>query len=468
MSHLPIPSIFGKVLLQPNNATHTCTRKGKYTTSVHDGKRQRGRASKKIGCKAHMGVKMNADGGCVIKRIHFEHNHQLTLSPSMLVFLHSHKRVNPTLQDYIKDLQLSTVKHVNIMSFLTRLSGGRDKLGCHNRDVLNMKAKNARKESAHDVQKLFKFFDDMTAENENFYYDVHVGEDNRLNNIFWANASCRVAYADFGDCITFDTTYKSNKFHLPLAVFVGLSNHLLSSIFGVALMGDESVDSFKWYQCPSMATAIPQIFPRSLHKLCRWHIMRKHKDSLGKLYKLFPDLKDQLPAVLNHPLMPTEFEAAWHELVNKYNLHDVNVMVNLWNERKTWIFAYWKDVLCACMTSTQRSESMNHVLKNGFVREQHDLHIFAQQVNNCIQTRHESEAAEAIASMGVMKPLTRYGFDAQILEHYTRAVYGVFRERQFHSTGFRIKTSSQNTTEFLVHHYNQSREFAWSSHEFHL
>ncbi|XP_010230050.1 protein FAR1-RELATED SEQUENCE 5-like [Brachypodium distachyon] len=188
-----------------------------------------------------------------------------------------------------------------------------------------------------------------------------------------------------------------------------------------------------------MAKAIPQIFPRSLHKLCRWHIMRKHKDSLGKLYKLFPNLKDQLAAVLNHPLMPTEFEAAWHELVKKYNLHDVNVM---------------------------RSESMNHVPKKGFVREQHDLHVFAQQVNNCIQTRHESEAAEATASMGVMKPLTRYGFEAQILEHYTRAVYGVFRERQFHSIGFRIKTSSQNTTEFLVHHYNQSREFSWSRHEF--
>ncbi|PNT63076.1 hypothetical protein BRADI_4g11118v3 [Brachypodium distachyon] len=359
--------------------------KGKYTTSVHDGELQRGRASKKIGCKAHMGVKMNADGGCVIKGIHFEHNHQLTLSPSMLVFLHSHKRVNPTLQDYIKDLQLSNVKHVNIMSLLTRLSGGRDKLGCHNRDVLNMKAKNARKESADDVQKLFKFFDDMTEENENFYYDVH------------ANASCRAAYADFGDCTTFDTTYKSNKFHLPLAVFVGVSNHLLSSIFGVALMGDESVYSFKWVfstflkcmrgkqpicmltdQCPSMAKAIPQIFPRSLHKLCRWHIMRKHKDSLGKLYKLFPDLKDQLAAVLNHPLMPTEFEAAWHELVNKYNLHDVNIMVNFWNERKTWVSAYWKDVFCACMTSTQRSESMNHVLKKRFVREQHDLHIFTQ------------------------------------------------------------------------------------------
>lgn len=94
--------------------------------------------------------------------------------------------------------------------------------------------------------KYYSNFDDMTAENENFYYDVHVDEDNRLNNIFWANASCRGAYADFDDFITFDTTYKSNKYHLPLAVFISVSNHLLSSIFGVALTGDESVDSFKW------------------------------------------------------------------------------------------------------------------------------------------------------------------------------------------------------------------------------
>ena len=126
--------------------------------------------------------------------------------------------------------------------------------------------------------------------------------------------------------------------------------------------------------------------------------MRKHKGPLAKLYKLFPELKEQLAAVLNHPLMPAEFEAAWHELVEKYSLHNVAVMVNLWNERKDWISAYWKDVFCARMTSTQRSESMNFVLKRGFVKEQDDLHIFVQQVNNCIQARHEAENAEIDAS----------------------------------------------------------------------
>ena len=51
------------------------------------------------------------------------------------------------------------------------------------------------------------------------------------------------------------------------------------------------------------------------------------------------------------------------------------------------------------MTSTQRSESMNFVLKRSFVREEGNLHKFAKEVNNCIQTRHEAENAEKIASM---------------------------------------------------------------------
>ena len=91
-----------------------------------------------------------------------------------------------------------------------------------------------------------------------------------------------------------------------------------------------------------MAKAIPKNFPRSLHKLCRWHITWKHKVPLADLYKLFPELKDQLAAVLNHPLMPTEFENAWHALVDKYGMQDVNVIINLWAERESWVSAYWK------------------------------------------------------------------------------------------------------------------------------
>ena len=43
--------------------------------------------------------------------------------------------------------------------------------------------------------------------------------------------------------------------------------------------------------------------------------MKKYKDNLALLYKAHEKLKDGLNAVLNHPLMPSEFEQAWKNLI---------------------------------------------------------------------------------------------------------------------------------------------------------
>ena len=75
---------------------------------------------------------------------------------------------------------------------------------------------------------------------------MQLDESDRVKNIFWANASCRGAYQDFGDCVTFDTTYKTNKYHMPLGVFVGTNNHFQATIFAFSLIRDEDADSFRW------------------------------------------------------------------------------------------------------------------------------------------------------------------------------------------------------------------------------
>ena len=67
---------------------------------------------------------------------------------------------------------------------------------------------------------------------------------------------------------------------------------------------------------------------------------------------------------------------------------------------------------------------------------------------------------------GSGQTLTRYGFEKQVYGEYTRAAYSMFHEHQYNSTAFRIKTSQEHPTIYLVHHYNQSRKFSWSRHEF--
>lgn len=53
-------------------------------------------------------------------------------------------------------------------------------------------------------------------------------------------------YADFGDVVTFDTTHQTNIYGKPLAMFVGANHHLQNTLFGCALLGDETAETFKW------------------------------------------------------------------------------------------------------------------------------------------------------------------------------------------------------------------------------
>nr|XP_040251793.1 protein FAR1-RELATED SEQUENCE 5-like [Aegilops tauschii subsp. strangulata] len=258
-----------------NHKYFVCAFQGKHTTSVSEADRQQNKTSEWTGYNARMRVMVQEDNTCVAVDIEYNHNHQLMQTDDMLVFLRSHKNYDPTILEYVKLLQYHDVKHTTIMSMLSENEDGSYFLSMTGRDLLNQKAMNARKDDLDDVLKLVSFFKDMKAINDEFFYDIQVDKDKSIKNIFWSNASCQGPYQDFGDC---------------------------STIFAVALIRDEDAKSFKWPfdtflrcmsnkhptciltdQCPSMAKAIPQSFPDTVHKLCRWHIMKKYREYLALL-----------------------------------------------------------------------------------------------------------------------------------------------------------------------------------------
>jgi len=86
----------------------------------------------------------------------------------------------------------------------------------------------------------------MKGQNEYFYYEVQVDEQNVIKNVFWSHASQRAEYRDFGDVVTFDRTYKTNVYSMPLAMFVGSNHQLQNVVFGQALLQDEQANTFEW------------------------------------------------------------------------------------------------------------------------------------------------------------------------------------------------------------------------------
>ena len=108
------------------------------------------------------------------------------------------------------------------------------------------RAARRREEQADDVAKLLAFFAKCKKENPQFYSEIQTDKQGKIKSIFWSHASMQGEYADFGDAVTFDTTHKTNMYHKPLAMFVGANNHLQCTIFGFALLGDETVETFEW------------------------------------------------------------------------------------------------------------------------------------------------------------------------------------------------------------------------------
>jgi hypothetical protein len=60
-----------------------------------------------------------------------------------------------------------------------------------------------------------------------------------------------------------------------------------------------------------------------------------------------------------------------------------------------WIIVYFKGLYCGRMTSTQRSESTNRVLKDGFVNSVTLLHQFAEKMLEALQHMDHMDTEES-------------------------------------------------------------------------
>ncbi|XP_031267298.1 protein FAR1-RELATED SEQUENCE 2-like [Pistacia vera] len=101
----------------------------------------------------------------------------------------------------------------------------------------------------HDLvlEMLLQFnFLKMQKENSNFLYITDLDEECRLQNVLWVDARSRATFKEFGDIVTFATTYLTNKYDMSFATFVGVDHHVHSTLLGCGLISHEDTDTFLW------------------------------------------------------------------------------------------------------------------------------------------------------------------------------------------------------------------------------
>ncbi|KAH1154359.1 hypothetical protein GYH30_049864 [Glycine max] len=76
-----------------------------------------------------------------------------------------------------------------------------------------------------DAKAIQNYFVRMQKQNSLFYYVMDMDDKSCLQNVLWVDTRCRAAYEYFGEIITFDTTYLTNKYDMPFTPFVGVNHH---------------------------------------------------------------------------------------------------------------------------------------------------------------------------------------------------------------------------------------------------
>ncbi|KAJ4787968.1 FAR1-related sequence 5 [Rhynchospora pubera] len=406
------------------------------------------RSFTRTNCKAYMRVKLVDGGIWRVSRFNDEHNHLMVLdSPSKKRGLRSQRCLTMEDKQTIRDLNDQNVGPSKIAQYLSILKGGRQNVLFRTKDVSNVIGAENKKYLGVDIDSTLLHFQKKKEVDSEFFYAVDADEDGFVRHIFWAEGRSRRAYLEFGDVVTFDTTYNTNKYSMPLAPFIGVNHHRQSIFFGMALLRSENTNNFVWLfetwlkamygkhprviitdQDPAMKNAIEIVFPDAVHRCCQWHVMRKAREKLGSLYGKLPTLAGELGSVINCSLTVSEFEDAWTTMLDKYELHDNRHLKNMFAKREEWAPAYFRGFFFAEMTTTQRSESMNALFKM-WVTSRTSIYKFVCKIDNIIENIWQTEGDEDMRTMNEEPQLeSKFPLELDARRVYTRKVFSVFKE----------------------------------------
>ncbi|XP_062014022.1 protein FAR1-RELATED SEQUENCE 5-like [Rosa rugosa] len=372
-----------------------CCKEGIRSKDKRDYMIRKPRAETRTGCGAQLCIKLNRrNNKFFVSHFVEEHNHPL-VGKECSHMLPSQRKVQDSQGIDIDLAHDSGIGVTSLYELMGKQAGGRDVVGYTKQDVKNyLRSRRQRSLEYGEAGYIMKYFSDQTLENPSFYHAMQLDSEEQITNLFWADAKMIIDYGQFGDVVSFDTTYKVNKSNRPLAVFVGFNHHRETIIFGVALMYDETADSFIWlfetflramsgkapktiftYQDAAMAKALRHDMPDSYHRLCKWHMMQnaiKHGHS-------FLTEEGGITSVLSRFMENVEEEdeliSAWDAMLDKYGARDNTWLSSIYDLREKWGFLYVKRAWSAGIRSTQLSESFNSALKK-YLDSDHNLSEF--------------------------------------------------------------------------------------------
>jgi len=430
-------------------------------------------------CLAMLRLHRTLDFGWVVAGHVSGHNHPLSATYAENKIWPSHSQLGKYSTDLVKKLRQNNFGLNHLYTILGSFFGGMEKVPSTRRCLKSLCQKINREEAQNDIAKTLRIFREFRVKDPGFTYVVDPDEDGRIKSLMWTNSRSRMQYAHFGDVVTFDTTYKTNLYDMPFGLFVGVNNHFQTVFFGGVLLTDETIDSFKWVfsefvslmggkapktiltdQTRAMEVAIAEVLKESVHRWCKLHVIYRLKEWLGTKYTRDRTFRNRFHKLLNDMLTVDEFEQGWNDLLVDYDLGDNSFMRQIFDVRKKWVKSYFKCVFCARQTTTQRSESANHMLK-GLVQKSCPIHLFVQQYAKLQYIRDEEETQEERRTKMKSRNLSLGGpLVVHASKLYTAKVFELFCELKAASEDYKVRVLTTDE-EYIAEHHDLSRVEKW-------
>ncbi|XP_057790235.1 protein FAR1-RELATED SEQUENCE 5-like [Salvia miltiorrhiza] len=240
--------------------------------------------------------------------------------------------------------------------------GTYDKVGCTSLDFKNWRRDLRVSVNGSDAHMVLDTFKNKKDACDGFQYFYDIDGENQLKRLIWTDKSSVMNYKMFGEAVSFDATYNTNRYKMIFTPFTGRDNHGKSVSFGAALISHEDMESYSWVlekfvecmgnaprliitdQDPGLKKAVAASWPNTRHHFCMWHITMKVAEKLPSNLTKDSGFKTEFGKIVWCDFEePDTFEEKWTTLMDEYDLGGNKWFSDMFEDRTFWIPAYFKD-----------------------------------------------------------------------------------------------------------------------------